>query len=190
MLWSKPSPDVGRGVALDIDPRHRGLRDVGVRARASAGCGTSKGEKISDAQAAVVQLRRLVGRRPAPRAARRHDDHASGTGRRRRETTLLDGRRAASSNNGIEGDPVPVRRHPRRLARGGRSARTRDNKELRIYTTTIPTEHRLLHADARPAVPAGVAWQNVGYNQPPHPGFYLGHGMKPPPRANIVTQAK
>jgi len=23
-----------------------------------------------------------------------------------------------------------------------------------------------------------VAWQNVGYNQPPHPGFYLGPGMK------------
>jgi rhamnogalacturonan endolyase len=31
-----------------------------------------------------------------------------------------------------------------------------------------------------------IAWQNVGYNQPPHPGFYLGDGMKPPPRANIV----
>ena len=22
-----------------------------------------------------------------------------------------------------------------------------------------------------------VAWQNVGYNQPPHPGFFLGHGF-------------
>jgi rhamnogalacturonan endolyase len=21
-----------------------------------------------------------------------------------------------------------------------------------------------------------VAWQNVGYNQPPHPGIYLGEG--------------
>jgi hypothetical protein len=32
----------------------------------------------------------------------------------------------------------------------------------------------------------GVAWQNVGYNQPPQPGFYLGAGMNPPPRPKIV----
>ncbi len=24
----------------------------------------------------------------------------------------------------------------------------------------------------------GVAWQNVAYNQPAHPGFYLGDGME------------
>jgi hypothetical protein len=27
-----------------------------------------------------------------------------------------------------------------------------------------------------------IAWQNVGYNQPPHPSFFLGDGMAPPPR--------
>jgi rhamnogalacturonan endolyase len=26
-----------------------------------------------------------------------------------------------------------------------------------------------------------VAWQNVAYNQPTHPGFYLGDGMGPQP---------
>jgi len=31
-----------------------------------------------------------------------------------------------------------------------------------------------------------AAWQNVAYNQPPHPSFYIGEGMKPPPRPNIV----
>ena len=35
-----------------------------------------------------------------------------------------------------------------------------------------------------------VAWQNVGYNQPPHPGYFLGHGMKPPPRVRIVTPVR
>ena len=34
----------------------------------------------------------------------------------------------------------------------------------------------------------GVAWQNVGYNQPAHTGFYLGDGMKPPPRPAIFTE--
>jgi rhamnogalacturonan endolyase len=30
-----------------------------------------------------------------------------------------------------------------------------------------------------------IAWQNVGYNQPPHPGFFLGEGMKPAPRPSL-----
>ena len=30
-----------------------------------------------------------------------------------------------------------------------------------------------------------IAWQNVGYNQPPHVGFHLGEGMKAPARAAI-----
>ncbi len=66
--------------------------------------------------------------------------------------------------------------------------RTTNNKELRIYTTTIPTEHRLYTLMHDPQYRLSVAWQNVGYNQPTQPGFYLGHGMKPPPRPRIVTQ--
>ncbi|MBN1560374.1 RICIN domain-containing protein, partial [candidate division KSB1 bacterium] len=32
-----------------------------------------------------------------------------------------------------------------------------------------------------------IAWQNVGYNQPPHPSFYLGEGMTlPVPQPDIV----
>ena len=30
-----------------------------------------------------------------------------------------------------------------------------------------------------------IAWQNVVYNKPPHPGFFLGEGMSPPPRPDI-----
>jgi hypothetical protein len=29
-----------------------------------------------------------------------------------------------------------------------------------------------------PVYRLGVAWQNVAYNQPAHPGFFLGEGMK------------
>jgi hypothetical protein len=32
-----------------------------------------------------------------------------------------------------------------------------------------------------------VAWQNVAYNQPPHPGFFLGAGMAEPPIPPIYT---
>jgi hypothetical protein len=58
--------------------------------------------------------------------------------------------------------------------------RTSDNKELRIYTTTIPAECRLPTLMHDPVYRLGIAWQNVAYNQPAHAGFYLGEGMKEP----------
>jgi rhamnogalacturonan endolyase len=65
--------------------------------------------------------------------------------------------------------------------------RTQDNSEIRIYTTTIPTEHRFYTLMHDPQYRLAIAWQNVAYNQPPHPGFHLGVGMKSPPRPNIVV---
>jgi rhamnogalacturonan endolyase len=58
---------------------------------------------------------------------------------------------------------------------------------LRIYTTTIPTKHRIYTLMHDPQYRLAIAWQNVAYNQPPHPGFFLGDGMKPAPRPNITT---
>jgi rhamnogalacturonan endolyase len=69
-------------------------------------------------------------------------------------------------------------------------ASTRDHKELRIFTTTIPTQHRFYTLMHDPVYRLGVAWQNVSYNQPAHTGFYLGHGMKEPPRPVIQAAGK
>ena len=60
-----------------------------------------------------------------------------------------------------------------------------DGKSLRLYTTTIPTGHRIHTLMHDPQYRLSIAWQNVVYNKPPHPGFYLGDGMAPPPRTNI-----
>lgn len=68
--------------------------------------------------------------------------------------------------------------------------RTADNQNLRIYTTTIPTDYKIYTLMHDPQYRLSVAWQNVGYNQPPHTGFYLGYGMNPPPRPNIVLVKK
>jgi rhamnogalacturonan endolyase len=66
--------------------------------------------------------------------------------------------------------------------------RTSDNRQLRIYTTTTPTQHRIYTLMHNPAYRAAVAWQNVAYNQPPHVDYYLGTGMTfPPPKPNIVA---
>lgn len=51
--------------------------------------------------------------------------------------------------------------------------RSEDNKELRIYTTTIPTKYRMTTLMHDPVYRIGVACENVGYNQPPHLGFWL-----------------
>jgi hypothetical protein len=32
-----------------------------------------------------------------------------------------------------------------------------------------------------------LAWQNSGYNQPPHTGFFLGDGMPAAPRPVVYT---
>jgi rhamnogalacturonan endolyase len=67
--------------------------------------------------------------------------------------------------------------------------RTTDNTALRIYTTTIPTEHRIPTLMHDPQYRLCIALQNVAYNQPPHVSFHLGPGMKPPPRPKISTAA-
>lgn len=63
--------------------------------------------------------------------------------------------------------------------------RAEDNQSLRVYTSTIPTEHRLYTLMHDPQYRLSIAWQNVGYNQPPHTGYYLGVGMDRPVKPNI-----
>jgi rhamnogalacturonan endolyase len=65
--------------------------------------------------------------------------------------------------------------------------RTSNGKELRIFTTTIPTKHRLYTLMHDPIYRLSVAWQNVAYNQPTQPGFYLGERMAVLPRPSIQT---
>jgi len=61
--------------------------------------------------------------------------------------------------------------------------RTSDNKSLRIYTSTVPTTLRVPTLMHDPQYRVAVAWQNVAYNQPPHPSFSLENGA--PPAGNI-----
>ena len=52
--------------------------------------------------------------------------------------------------------------------------RNRESTELRLYTTTIPTEYRINCLMQDIPYRLSVATENVGYNQPPETGFYLG----------------
>ena len=52
--------------------------------------------------------------------------------------------------------------------------RNRESTELRIYTTTIPTPFRINCLMHDIPYRLSVVTENVGYNQPPETGFYLG----------------
>lgn len=53
-------------------------------------------------------------------------------------------------------------------------ARTPDSSELRIFVSTIPTQYRINCLMEDIPYRLSTAAQNVGYNQPSEPGFYLG----------------
>ena len=48
----------------------------------------------------------------------------------------------------------------------------------RIFTTTIPTKHRIYTLMHDPQYRLAIATQNAAYNQPPNTSFFLGTGMK------------
>jgi rhamnogalacturonan endolyase len=176
---------VGRACALDIDPRYKGLEMWG-KGQGVGGLFSAKGEKISDLSPRVCNfgiwwdgdlLRELLDGVTISKW-----DYENG-----RETRILEGRDLGlASNNGSKANPC-LSADVLGDWREELIARTADNKELRIYTTTIPTEHRLVTLMHDPQYRLSIAWQNVAYNQPPHPGFYLGVGMQQPPRPSIVT---
>jgi len=63
--------------------------------------------------------------------------------------------------------------------------RTRDGSALHIYTTTTPTEYRMPTLMHDPQYRVAVAWQNVAYNQPPHPSFALDPSLPLPLRREV-----
>ena len=190
ILWKKPSIKAGadgegpgRGLALDIDPRHKGS-ECWVRGAQITGLFNAKGEKISEATPRSCNfgvwwdgdpLRELLDRNAISKW-----NWTDGS-----ETTLLTAEGCAS-NNGTKATPTLSAD----ILGDWREEviwRTTDNKELRIYTTTIPTKHRFYTLMHDPQYRLSVAWQNVAYNQPPHTGFYLGEGMAKPPRPAIYN---
>ena len=63
--------------------------------------------------------------------------------------------------------------------------RSSDNTYLAIMTSPYKTDERIFTLLHDPLYRISVAFQNVGYNQPAHTGFYLGVGMSAPDAPNI-----
>ncbi|MGC4065004.1 MAG: hypothetical protein QM784_10255 [Polyangiaceae bacterium] len=65
--------------------------------------------------------------------------------------------------------------------------RSADNTELRIYSTSEITEHRIPTLMHDPQYRVAVAAQNSGYNQPPQPSFFIGNNMPAAARPSIFV---
>jgi rhamnogalacturonan endolyase len=50
--------------------------------------------------------------------------------------------------------------------------------QINIFTTTIPSPHRVYTLMHDPVYRLSIAWQNVAYNQPPHLGYFLPDAVK------------
>ncbi len=170
--------DVGRGVAADIDPRYVGYETWASR----GGLYNIDGTLISDTRPGMMNflvywdgdlLRELLdGTRIAKWDAERST------------TDTLFEPPGVASNNGTKSNPALSAD----LFGDWREEviwRTTDSSALRIYSTTIPTEHRFRTLMHDRHYRLAIAWQNVAYNQPPHPGFYLGEDMSPPPAPDL-----
>jgi autotransporter-associated beta strand protein len=171
IIWQKrDDSDVGRGLAADIIPGHKGSE-----AWASSGLGVydCKGEKLTGKYIPSInfaiwwdgdEVRELLDSN--------HIDKYN-------EGTLLSALNC-TSNNGTKSTPCISAD----LVGDWREEvifRTVDNHYLRMYTTTYPTDREMYTLMHDPQYRLSIAWQNVAYNQPPHTGFYLGAQMLPPP---------
>ncbi|GAA2381488.1 hypothetical protein GCM10010404_42280 [Nonomuraea africana] len=203
VLWGMPAEkDTGRAAAGDIDPRHPGAEGWAVTATGewNARQGelrSATGELIG---AAIPPANFLAWWDGDPlREIVDHDydaakgagvgtiskwDWASGTAK-----PLLRAEGTAS-NNSTKGTPA-IQADLYGDWREEIVWRAEDSSALRIHTAVDLTDVRLRTLMHDPVYRLGVAWQNIGYNQPPHPGFFIGAGMASPEAPRIrYTRAR
>jgi rhamnogalacturonan endolyase len=182
ILWSNnPGVDVGRGICADIDPNFPGTECWGAPG------GT---RRVDTGEVIYTQTPNSTNFAVWWDAdlSRELEDGTSITkwNPTTRTTSTLLSASGTASNNGTKSTPVLTGD----IFGDWREEviwRASDNNSLRIYTTTIPAANRLYTLMHNRQYREAIAWQNVGYNQPPHPSYFLGNGMTTPPAPNIIT---
>ncbi|MET3534967.1 rhamnogalacturonan lyase [Chryseobacterium limigenitum] len=193
VLWKLPSliyskqgkfQGPGRGLSLNIDPRYEGSECWAAGAGVK-GLYDAKGNKISEKSPSVNMgiywdgdfLSEILDGTSVSKWDWKNE----------KSNLLFDAKDfQCESNNGTKKNPSLVAD----LFGDWREEviyRTSDNQELRIFSSTIPTKHRLYTLMHNPQYRLSIVWQNVGYNQPPHTDYYLDESVKEIPKPNIVT---
>jgi rhamnogalacturonan endolyase len=199
ILWKhSPTVDVGSGMAADIDPAHPGFEAWG----GPGGLRDANGESIGPAprnsgwtiwwdgdplRELLETGRSWLGRGRGgrgPGGGGRRGGPSGGAGIRPTTVSKWNPTSGASDDvASLEG--VSFSRGP--CLAGDLLGDWReelllvapDGQSLRLYTTTIPTDLRITTLLADRQYRLGLVWQNVVYNKPCYPSFYLGDGMTP-----------
>lgn len=206
VLFSVPSEseDIGRGVAADIDPRYKGAQlwgyapELNERVPGTESFYTSKGEVIDGPVLPanfVIWWDGDLGREILDHEFDPEQQAGVGTIYKwnwlTNEADLLLRADGTLSNNGTKGNS----NLQADLFGDWREEviwRLADSSALRVYTTTDLSEHRLYTLMHDSQYRVAVAWQNVAYNQPPHPSFYIGFDKDqmnvPVPDVNLIQK--
>lgn len=181
IIWSfQGGGDIGRGVIMDIDPRHPGAESWA----SAGGTNSATGTQIASNKPASINfaswwdgdlLREQLNNTMIDKW--NYSNNSS-------SRLLTAYNYGAASNNGTKSTP-------------GLSAdlfgdwreeviwRHENNSQLLVFSTTAVTSHKLRSLMHDTQYRTAIAWQNVGYNQPPHTSFFLGDGMATPPAPDL-----
>ncbi|RZU62523.1 fibronectin type III domain-containing protein [Zhihengliuella halotolerans] len=201
ILWDTPATqDIGRAAMGDIDPRHAGAEGWGIGGDGSWNSKvgylmSASGELISETIPAANFLTFWDG--DLLREIGDHDyDAEAGAGvptiaKWNWETEQADEIYRAEgtlTNNSTKGN-FALQADLFGDWREEIITRTEDSSALRIATTTIETEERLFTLMSDSQYRLSVAWQNTGYNQPPHTSYFIGKDMEEPEAPRLAFTA-
>ena len=175
--------DTGRGVAADIDGRHRGFEMWSLDRREVRDC---HGNVIADDPSQMPAMNFRIywdgdlqdellanGRRPhfAPYLQKWN-------GKKAVPLPLSNGKHLSDMGHSVSNNWTKATPNLQADIFGDWREEViywdeSDASHLNIFTTNIPTEYRIPTLMHNHIYRLSVAWQNVGYNQPPHLGYYL-----------------
>lgn len=164
LIWGLPgTEDVGRGMTADIDPRYPGNECWSL---ASNGLYSAKGERITNKRPRSCNFavwwdgdlqRELLDKNMVFKwDFEKESDYVLFQAD---SCTSINGTKATPN---LSADLFGDWREEIILSHV-------NGKELRIFSTTIPTNYRFVTLMHDPQYRLAIAWQHVAYNQPPHP---------------------
>ncbi|WP_205880895.1 autotransporter-associated beta strand repeat-containing protein [Limisphaera ngatamarikiensis] len=184
LIWGIEGPgDTGRGLASPIDGRYRGYQ---FWSSVSPGVLDLSGQPISANRPSINfavwwdadVLRELHDSAGSDGTAAKLDKWTGNGVQRLVSFYSVDGGalniNGTKANPCLSGDLLGDWREEILL-------RSADNSRLMLFFSTVPATNRFRTFLHDPQYRLALAWQNVAYNQPPHPGFYVGPGMDEPP---------
>lgn len=169
-IWGvhEEGADVGRGVSDDIDPRYPGCESWSSSGIMISAAGEIIAHKPSISQNFLIYWDGDLGREL------QDGNHIDKWMPEKNKTNLIFSTKGYESNNGTKASPGITCD-----IFGDWREETiyfkKDDTSMAIFTTTIPTDYKIYTLMHDLQYRTYICTQNVGYNQPPHLGYYLGY---------------